>query len=193
MGTLSTSLKNTLVMEDLTERLTTLSNQLEAALELSMHNIPPPKALFLFSSPRSTPSRPFFNSPNKPLQSLRPRHHPPTPAQPKTESLTNILAEWKKTVKSQWSSVREEWATERERLPSAREEWESKVQAIESNLGNTTAKLDAGLATLALLQCQQGATSGFGLIGGGGPEGFRGGLATPPSPRSLGCYRTRYL
>ncbi|KAF7969580.1 hypothetical protein HWV62_26887 [Athelia sp. TMB] len=112
---------------------------------------------------------------------------PPPPLLPASESLTQMLAEWKKTVEGQWSSVREEWATERERLASAREEWESKVKSVESNLGSTATKFDAGLATLALLQRQQGTTSGFGLIGGDGPKGFQhsGGLVAPPSPRSL--------
>jgi hypothetical protein len=48
--------------------------------------------------------------------------------------------------------VREERALERERLTSAREEWESKVRAVESNLGATAAKFGAGLASLAVLQ-----------------------------------------
>lgn len=88
---------------------------------------------------------------------------------------------------SQWTSVREEWATERERLASALEKWESKVKSVESNLGNTAAKFDAGLATLAILQRQQGAISGYGLIGGDGPKSFQhsGSLVTPPSPRML--------
>jgi hypothetical protein len=40
-------------------------------------------------------------------------------------------------------------------LSSARDEWENKVKAVETNLGSTAVKFDAGLASLALLQRQQ--------------------------------------
>ena len=48
--------------------------------------------------------------------------------------------------------MRDEWASERKRLASAWEEWESKVRVVESHLGATAAKFDAGLGSLALLQ-----------------------------------------
>jgi hypothetical protein len=47
--------------------------------------------------------------------------------------------------------VCQEWASERVRLASVREEWESKVGAVESDLGGTAAKFDAGPASLAVL------------------------------------------
>jgi hypothetical protein len=59
---------------------------------------------------------------------------------PPSETLTQMLNEWKKSVEGQWSSVREEWASERERLASAREEWEAKVKIVEFNLGSAAAK-----------------------------------------------------
>jgi hypothetical protein len=97
----------------------------------------------------------------------------------------------------QWSSVREEWASERERLASAREEWEVKAKVVESSLGSATAKVDTGLASLALLQHQNG-------LGNGDVTVFHGtssGLVTPPSPRSLSadlnrprqCRKTREI
>ncbi|KZP07373.1 hypothetical protein FIBSPDRAFT_902112 [Athelia psychrophila] len=106
----------------------------------------------------------------------------PTSAQPDNKSLTDIPAKWEKTDDGQWSSVREEWATERERLIHKRK---VEVKGLpKPSLGNTTAQFDAGLATMAPLQRQQGAASSLGS-GGGGSKGFRGGLATAPSPRSL--------
>jgi hypothetical protein len=87
--------------------------------------------------------------------------------------------------------VREEWASERERLASAREEWETKVNSVETNLGMTAAKFDAGLANLAVLQQrQQQKLVGNGDIMKGfhhqqGSSSGQGGLVTPPSPRSL--------
>jgi hypothetical protein len=84
--------------------------------------------------------------------------------------------------------VREEWALERERLASAWEEQETKVKAVKTSLGTAASKFDAGLASLAILQHQQ---QGLALGMGNGEivKGFhrsgRGGLVTPPSPRSL--------
>jgi hypothetical protein len=72
-----------------------------------------------------------------------------------------MLTEWKKTVEDQWPSMREEWASERERLNSAREEWESKVQAVEGDLGVTAAKFDAWL-------CCSGGNVSLGLEVGAG-------------------------
>lgn len=186
----STSPKPSLMMDDLTERLTTLSNQLEAALVLSTSLQAQHTAAQNTISALESKVNALESLVQSTQQAAPPIvEAPPPPPVPavvhETESLTDILAEWKKTVEGQWSSVREEWATERERLASAREEWESKVKAVESNLGNTAAKFDAGLATLALLQRQQGSTSGFGLSGADGHKSFRGGLVTPPSPRSL--------
>jgi hypothetical protein len=100
------------------------------------------------------------------------------------ESLTQILNDWKKTIEGQWSSVREEWASERERLASAREEWEVKTKTVESSLA---AKVDAGLASLTLVQHQRG-------LGNGDAKRFHetsGGLVTPPSPRSLSADSNR--
>lgn len=56
------------------------------------------------------------------------------------------------SVEGHWSTVREEWASEHERLASARKEWETKVECVETNLGTTAVKFNAGLASLAVLQ-----------------------------------------
>lgn len=111
---------------------------------------------------------------------------PPPPSAPTTvsegkhESLTSVLAQWKKSIKGQWTSAHKEWALERERLALAREEWESKVESVESSLGLTSAKVDAGLTSLALMQSRQWIANGDVICTMGFP-----GLVTPPSPRSL--------
>ena len=84
------------------------------------------------------------------------------------ETLTQMLAEWKKSVEGQWGHVQEEWKEERERLKKAREDWEAKLGAA-LTAANTSA--DVG-------------SSSSVLIGNG--DVFRhNGLVTPPSPRSL--------
>jgi hypothetical protein len=40
-------------------------------------------------------------------------------------------------------------------MVSVRDEWEMKVKAVETSLGTTAAKFDAGLASLPMLQRQQ--------------------------------------
>jgi hypothetical protein len=95
--------------------------------------------------------------------------------------------------------VREEWASEREQLASAREECESKVKAVETNLGTTAAEFDAGLASLAVLQQrqqqQQQASQPLGLDNGEVVKGFhrsgQGGLVTPPSSHSFSADSNR--
>lgn len=97
----------------------------------------------------------------------------------------------KKPVEGQWRSVREKWATERERLASAMEEWESKVKAVETNLGTTAAKFDAGLANLKVLQQhqqqRQQASQPLGLGNGEVVKGLhgsgRGGRSRPQSAK----------
>jgi hypothetical protein len=59
-----------------------------------------------------------------PTEPVEPAAAPPPAQLPPPDSLTQMLSDWKKSVKGQWSSVREEWVAERERLVSAGEEWE---------------------------------------------------------------------
>ena len=57
-------------------------------------------------------------------------------------------------------------------LVSARVQWDSQVKGVESILRGTPAKCEAGLATVALLQLQEGTAVEFGLIGGDVSRGF---------------------
>ena len=93
------------------------------------------------------------------------------------ETLTQMLAEWKKSVEGQWGHVQEEWKEERERLKKAREEWE--------------AKLGAALTVAANASTDAVGSSSSLLIGNG--DVFKhNGLVTPPSPRSESSNSPRY-
>lgn len=194
------------VIDQLFERLTALSTQLESAVELSstlqaQHTAAQSTISALESKVTALEGLVQAQSqPSSPIEATPPPPEPTPPPPPQPDSLTQVLNEWKKSVEGQWSSVREEWASERERLASAREEWENKVKTVETNLGTAAAKFDAGLASLALLQRQQQqqgqalGLSGNGDVGKGFPHGSgsgRGGLVTPPSPRSLSADSNR--
>jgi hypothetical protein len=90
------------------------------------------------------------------------------------ETLTQMLAEWKKSVEGQWSHVQEEWKEERERLRKAREEWEAKLGAALTNASNDVA----------------GSSSSLPI--GNGDVFKHNGLVTPPSPRSQSSNSPRY-
>jgi hypothetical protein len=104
------------VIDELFQRLTSLSTQLESAIELSS------SLQAQHAAAQSTIS--VLESKVSSLESLvQQSQAPPPPAPPHPDSLiTQMLEDWKKSVEGQWSSVREEWASERERLASAREE-----------------------------------------------------------------------
>ena len=91
------------------------------------------------------------------------------------ETLTQMLAEWKKSVEGQWSHVQEEWKEERERLKKAREDWE--------------AKLGAALTVVANASTDIGSSSS--LLVGNGDVFKRNGLVTPPSRQSSNSPRYR--
>lgn len=148
------------VIDELFQRLTSLSTQLESAIELSS------SLQAQHAVAQSTIS--VLESKVSSLESLVQQSQvPPPPAPPHPDSLiTQMLNDWKKSVEGQWSSVCEEWASERERLASAREEWESKVKSVETNLSTTTAKFNMGLISLAAAACP-----GVGFGGWGSREG----------------------
>ena len=159
--------------EDINLRLTTLSNQLESALELSR------SLQAQHTTALNTIS--FLEAKVNTLESLvhtsqaQAQSHVAEATQERA-SLTSLVNEWKKGVEGQWGGVREEWAQERARLARARDEWELRVHAVEKGLEGTIAKVDAGLTALEqqrppLPHKQNGSA--------------RVGLVTPPSPRSL--------
>ena len=121
-------------------------------------------------------------------------------------SLVEMMAEWKKSVEGQWSSVREEWTQERERLAKARDEFEFKLQHVDSGL-EKIASLQTTLSSQqqqiqAQVQQQQQQLSSLNntthvlshpfLHLNGDALKHNGGLVTPPSPRSQSSDSERY-
>jgi hypothetical protein len=169
------------MIDDLHGRLSALSSQLESALELSS------TLQAQHASAQETISA--LESKVEALEELVKKtvhNAPPAPSEsepsvsaasvkPETESLTQKIAEWKKNVEGQWSNVQEEWSQERERLSRARDEWENKVRQVDSGIE----KLEKLQRTVLL---GDGSWNGNGDVMHGHSGG---GLATPPSPRSL--------
>ncbi|KAL0958532.1 hypothetical protein HGRIS_000673 [Hohenbuehelia grisea] len=96
------------------------------------------------------------------------------------DSLTSVLAEFKKSVEGQWSTVRNEWAEERSRLAKVAEEWEARAKRVDNGLG------------VLQLHAATSSSDGAGILPNGiahpklnGRTASSGGLVTPPSPRSL--------
>ncbi|KAI0266572.1 hypothetical protein BC834DRAFT_969573 [Gloeopeniophorella convolvens] len=159
--------------EDVNSRLDTLSSQLESALELSR------SLQAQHAAAQNTIS--LLEAKVNSLESLvqtsqaQAQSHAAEATQERA-SLTALVTEWKKGVEGQWGGVQEEWAQERARLARARDEWEQRVHAVEKGLEGAVAKVDAGLVAVEQqhlpFQHKQNGSA-------------RGGLVTPPSPRSL--------
>ena len=120
-------------------------------------------------------------------------------------SLVDMMAEWKKNVEGQWSSVREEWVDERERLAKARDEFESKLRQVDNGLERVaslqTTLLSQQQQFQAQFQQQQQQISALNishtlshpfLHHNGDAIKHYGGLVTPPSPRSQSSDSGRY-
>lgn len=192
------------IPDELAQRLSTLSNQLESALELSRSlqqqhataqttiSLLESKVATLESLVQVTQSQVQAQTETqqeivRSVEDVRaavaaaPAPAPPAEEEPK-ESITEMLNQWKKNVEGRWSTVQEEWNDERERLRRAKEEWEARVRQVETGLESTVTKVDSGLASIASFQVQQHqAPNGHAKLG----------LVTPPSPRSLSAESTR--
>ncbi|KAI0051381.1 hypothetical protein FA95DRAFT_1676087 [Auriscalpium vulgare] len=162
------------IPEELSARLTAISNQLESTLELyrglqSQHAVAQSTISLLESKVVALESQVQATQSQAQSQAAE--------ATQERASLTALVAEWKKGVEGQWSGVQEEWNQERARLSKARDEWESRVHSVEEGLGAAVAKVDASLSSFEQQRAFQLKQNGNGRLGGG--------LVTPPSPRSL--------
>jgi hypothetical protein len=107
------------VINELLQRLTTLWNQLGPAVELSSslqtarrrikHSAPESEVVSLETLVKSQAAA---AAPPPPSES--------EPKSPSSESLTQMVSDWKKSVEGWWSSAQEEGASERELLVFAR-------------------------------------------------------------------------
>ncbi|KIM74055.1 hypothetical protein PILCRDRAFT_715237 [Piloderma croceum F 1598] len=132
------------VIDQVFERLTTLSSLLESAVELSS------TLQAQHAAAQSTISA--LESKVTALEELvhaQSQVSCPVAPQPEPAQLPNNPTQSHKPSTNGRSPFKANG------LSSARDEWENKVKAVETNLGSTAAKFDAGLASLALLQRQQ--------------------------------------
>ncbi|OSX63155.1 hypothetical protein POSPLADRAFT_1138902, partial [Postia placenta MAD-698-R-SB12] len=192
------------VPDNISERLTTLSKQLESALELSrsleaQHSVAQSTISLLESKVASLESLVHDTRSQVQVQTeateqlaeaMRSEQLPDSAAQEAEqrtrESLTEMVNEWKKNVEGRWSNVQEEWTEERERLRRAKDEWETRIRVVEDGVGSNVSKVESMLGTLAALPAQQ-----HSFLNGNGKLTHSGGLVTPPSPRSLSAESTR--
>jgi len=181
----SPSPPNLNVIDELNQRMNTLSDQLESALELSntlqaQHAAAQGTISALESKVSALESLVHVTQSQIQIQAQeKEKEEKKEQPQEREESLTAILNEWKKGVEGQWSIVKEEWGQERERLNRAREEWEGRVKSVEVGLGSAMGKID----NLSLQQRP--------LVNGDIKHMHGGGLVTPPSPRSLSADSNR--
>ncbi|KAI0689165.1 hypothetical protein BC835DRAFT_1283558 [Cytidiella melzeri] len=193
------------VPDDLTQRLTTLANQLESALELSrsleaQHSTAQSTILVLESKVTALES--LVQSTHSQVQAqaeiqqqlvkaaeaarVTPALNHVNGTADDRESLSQMINEWKKSVEGKWDGVQEEWKDERERLRRAKDEWESRIRAVEHGLESTNSKVDTGIASLSSFPAVHRPQ-----LNGHAKLNSSGGLVTPPSPRSLSAESTR--
>jgi hypothetical protein len=180
------------IPQEMEQRLTTLSHQLESALELSrslqaQHASAQMticqlegKVSALESLIQTTQSH--VQAQNEAQQAAIAQvvdavRIPVEERERDRESITEMINEWKRNVEVKWSSVQEEWNAERDRLKRARDEWENKAKSIEEGI---VSKVESTLVTFQHQQRQQLLNGNTKYVDNHGP-----GLVTPPSPRSL--------
>ncbi|KAJ7743958.1 hypothetical protein DFH07DRAFT_835322 [Mycena maculata] len=167
-------------ISDLTTRLTLLSTQLESALTMSstlqaQHAAAQSTIVALEDKVKrleglvsavvnSAPSPSAKEAESKKDTAPAPADEPPSVS----ESVTAALLSFKTSLQSQWSSVQEEWAEERERLKRTRDDWETQMHGMVDERIRAKFAHNSAFAPSAVTY----------------PHG-NGGLATPPSPRSL--------
>lgn len=165
-------------------RLTTLSDQLEAALELSRNlqaqqtvaqqtiEALENKVAALESMVITTQASQAAEE-EKRAESLNVRE------KAQQESMVSMFAEFKKTIEDRWGNVKSEWQAEHDRIGKRQEEWESRAKTLEDGVSKASGKFELGIANLTS-QLTNMRTNG-NII----PGKHHNGLVTPPSPRSL--------
>lgn len=156
-------------IDELTTRLSTLSTQLESALVMSstlqaQHAAAQSTIVALEDKVKRLEGLVSAVVTSAPSADRKNDVAEPPSA---TESVTAALLSFKSSLQGQWTSVQEEWAQERDRLQRTRDDWENQMR------GMVDERIKAKLTTSAFAPTSM-------LY----PHG-NGGLATPPSPRSL--------
>ncbi|KAJ6510379.1 hypothetical protein C8R45DRAFT_963896 [Mycena sanguinolenta] len=157
-------------IDELTNRLATLSTQLESALAMSstlqaQHAAAQGTIVALEEKVKRLEglvSDVVSSAPSKAAETKTATESPTT-----AESVTAALLSFKNSLQSQWTSIQEEWAQERDHLKRTRDDWETQMR------GMVDERIKAKFTN-----------STFAPTSMSYPHG-NGGLATPPSPRSL--------
>ncbi|KAI6021229.1 hypothetical protein EDC04DRAFT_2901297 [Pisolithus marmoratus] len=187
---LGTPSHDSVALDELAGRLSTLSERIDSAVEfnnsLQTQHAAAQTTISLLQSKIATLEEMVLatqlqvqqqNAAQEAAQAeiLKAVREPPGDAE--RESLTVMLNEWKKSVEGQWSAVQEEWSQERERLHKAREEWENKAKSLEMGFD---AKVNASVASIIAVQRHHSYLPNGDIKLSGGA-----GLVTPPSPVSV--------
>lgn len=173
------------IPEELADRLAMLSDQLEAALELSrnlheQHVVAQQTINGLENKVNALEEQVSAAQAAKAAEEAKRAEEAEVREQAQQNSVINLLAEFRKTMEERWDSAKLEWEAERERMQKERGEWESRVKSLEDGVSNVSSKFELGLAGLA------GQLAGMKANGHiVAPVKHKGGLVTPPSPRSL--------
>ncbi|KAF7361236.1 Glycosyltransferase family 69 protein [Mycena sanguinolenta] len=158
-------------IDELTNRLATLSTQLESALAMSstlqaQHAAAQGTIVALEEKVKRLEglvSDVVSSAPPSKAADTKNGAESPSTA----ESVTPALLSFKNSLQSQWTSIQEEWAQERDHLKRTRDDWEAQMR------GMVDERIKAKFTH-----------SAFAPTSMSYPHG-NGGLATPPSPRSL--------
>ena len=103
-------------------------------------------------------------------------------AQDQKNDVASLFAEFTKTMEERWEGAKMGWEAERERMEKARADWETRVKGLEDGVSGAASKFELSLAGLT---AQLAGMKTNGYLQGNGPVKHKGGLVTPPSPRSL--------
>ncbi|KAJ7603989.1 hypothetical protein DFH06DRAFT_1487894 [Mycena polygramma] len=158
-------------INELTNRLTQLSSQLESALVMSstlqaQHAAAQTTIVALEDKVKRLEGL-VSAVVSAPSTDSKKDVAPPAESPAAAESVTAALLAFKNSLQGQWSSVQEELAQERERLKRTRDEWENQMRGMVDE--RIKAKFTHSAFTPTSMSYPHG----------------NGGLATPPSPRSL--------
>ncbi|KAF8170657.1 hypothetical protein K438DRAFT_206023 [Mycena galopus ATCC 62051] len=161
-------------INELTDRLATLSTQLESALAMSstlqaQHAAAQGTIVALEDKVKRLEglvSAVVSSAPAPASKEADAKNDAAAEAPSAAESVTAALLSFKNSLQGQWTAVQEEWAQERDRLKRTRDDWESEMRGMVDERIKAKFMNNSGFAPT---------TTMYG----------NGGLATPPSPRSL--------
>jgi archaellum component FlaC len=98
------------------------------------------------------------------------------------DSMTAMLAEFKKSFEERLDSFKSEWESERERMDKAKSEWDGRIKTLEEGVSSASGKFELGLSTISTQLAALQNTNRLALRVK--DTRHKGGLVTPPSPRS---------